>query len=364
MPRILHAADLHLDSPFDGLSAGAASLRRAEQRAMLDRVAELVREERVELVLLAGDLLDSVSSYFETQETLARAFESMPCEIFIAPGNHDYYCAKSPYAYVKFPPNVHIFTSPTIECVELPSLNTRVWGAGFTAASAEPILRGFRARGGGTNLMVLHGDTRGAVYNNVTEVEIASSGLDYLALGHVHAYSGILRAGGTHYAYPGCPEGRGFDETGKKGVIIGDITDSACDLRFVPLGGREYVIAEVDLTGSADALSAIGGATTAVSSRDIARVVLTGEFDGRVNVPELEKQLANRFFQVSVRDATHPRRDLWDGADEDTLRGAFLREMRKKFDEIIETDGEARRRVTLATRYGLAALDNGEECAV
>ncbi len=57
--KILHAADLHLDSPFEGLPAGKAAIRRGEQRALLARIAELTRREGVQLVLLAGDLLDS-----------------------------------------------------------------------------------------------------------------------------------------------------------------------------------------------------------------------------------------------------------------------------------------------------------------
>ena len=53
--RILHAADLHLDSPFEGLPAGKAALRRGEQRELLGRLAELARQEQGQLVLAAGD---------------------------------------------------------------------------------------------------------------------------------------------------------------------------------------------------------------------------------------------------------------------------------------------------------------------
>ena len=60
--KILHAADLHLDSPFEALSANKAALRRAEQRELLSRLAELAVKEKVQLVLLAGDLMDSDTS--------------------------------------------------------------------------------------------------------------------------------------------------------------------------------------------------------------------------------------------------------------------------------------------------------------
>ena len=66
--RILHSADLHLDSPFEGLSAGKAAIRRGEQRELLSALATLARRERADLVLLAGDLLDSDNTYYETGE--------------------------------------------------------------------------------------------------------------------------------------------------------------------------------------------------------------------------------------------------------------------------------------------------------
>lgn len=64
--KILHAADLHLDSPFEGLGAGKAAIRRKEQRELLNRLAELAVSEQVDVVLLAGDLLDSGNTYYET----------------------------------------------------------------------------------------------------------------------------------------------------------------------------------------------------------------------------------------------------------------------------------------------------------
>ena len=70
--KILHGADLHLDSPFEGLPAGKAAVRRSEQRELLGRLAALVQSESVDLVLLSGDLLDSGKPYFETGEELIR----------------------------------------------------------------------------------------------------------------------------------------------------------------------------------------------------------------------------------------------------------------------------------------------------
>jgi DNA repair exonuclease SbcCD nuclease subunit len=348
-----------MDSPFDALPEDKAALRRREQRDLLEQIVFLAEKENVQLVLLSGDLLDSSSSYFETQEALRYAFTRIKAEIFIAPGNHDYYCAKSPYAYLTFPENVHIFRSPAIECVELPNLGCRVWGAGFNTQNCRPVLTGFKAdESEYTDIMVLHGDTGGDVYNHISETDIAQSGLHYLALGHIHSFSGIKRSGKTNYAYPGCPEGRGFDETGEKGVIVGHVGKIECDLHFTPLGGRAYQILQINLTGCENTMSSVINAIPQNTGRDIYRIVLTGEYDGRIDLPEITASLTSRFFNLTVINKTKPRRDIWAAAGDDTLRGIFIRNMRALYEA---ADTGEKEDIVLAVRYGLSALDNGEE---
>ena len=89
--KIIHAADLHLDSPFEGLPSGKASVRRSEQRGLLSRLAELALREKADIILLSGDLLDSDNTYFETGDELIRSLGGIGVPVFIAPGNHDYY---------------------------------------------------------------------------------------------------------------------------------------------------------------------------------------------------------------------------------------------------------------------------------
>ena len=96
MIKLLHAADLHLDSPFDGLPEAKAAQRRIEQRELLGRISDLARDQQVQLVLLSGDLLDSDSAYGETAEELVRILAGIPAQVIISPGNHDYYSHRSP----------------------------------------------------------------------------------------------------------------------------------------------------------------------------------------------------------------------------------------------------------------------------
>ncbi len=246
MLTIIHGADFHLDAPFAALPADKARERRGEQRELLNRLADLVEARRADLVLLSGDLLDGGETYQETVQALARCLGALPCPVFIAPGNHDYYDARSVYAGTAWPDNVHIFSTVAVESVELPGLSCVVHGAAFTTPQADrsPLL-GFSApRDGNIHLMVLHGDVENrSRYGPITLEDIAASNLTYLALGHVHACSGLQRAGDTCWAYPGCPEGRGFDETGDKGVLAVTVDDGgAVSAEFVPLAKRRYEI--------------------------------------------------------------------------------------------------------------------------
>ncbi|SMC75074.1 metallophosphoesterase family protein [Papillibacter cinnamivorans] len=362
MIRLIHAADFHLDSPYDALSPEQAVLRRKEGRELLDRLYDLARETRADLLLLAGDLFDCGTVFYETTEAMVRVFGRIGAKIFIAPGNHDYYSPGSPYGTVRWPENVHIFRSGVVERVILPELGCAVYGAGFTSPlCSSSLLSGFSAaKDGLTNLMVLHGDLGAADprYNPISESDIASSGLAYLALGHKHAFGGVQKAGSTRYAYSGCPEGRGFDELGEKGVLVGEIDDTV-RLRFYPIAKRRYEILKVDLTESSDPAKALLAVLPTSAENDIYRIILTGESAAEdLNLVALTALVKDRFFSVTLRDSTSVRRYIWEQAGEDTLRGLFLRRMREKMDAAGE---EEREKLALAVRFGLAALDNREE---
>ncbi len=359
MLRIIHAADFHLDSPFAALEEEKAVLRRKEQRQLLEALAD--QAAGADLVLLAGDLLDSGVCHAETWEALEDFLNSLPGQVFIAPGNHDYYAPESPWDRMTLRENVHLFTSPQPEPITLPELDCTVWGAAFVSPRSGPKLRGFRASAeGGVQLMVLHGDVNaaGMGYDPIAEEEIAGSALRYLALGHIHACSGLRRSGETLWAYPGCLMGRGFDETGEKGFLRLELTEEGCDGEFIPLPSRRYERREADVTGKESLLSALEEALPLEDRDNVIRLILRGEWPEKPKLEELCQALADRCFQLELRDETRLQRSIWDDAGEDTLRGCFLRVLRKKYDAADEAE---RDRITLAARYGLAALDYREE---
>ena len=353
--RLLHAADLHLDSPFRGLSAEKAKERRRESRDILDRLANLANAREVDAVLLAGDLFDGAHVYRETLEAMARSLGSIRCPVFIAPGNHDPYTLRGPYRQMNWPENVHLFTESRINEFSIPS--GIIYGAAFPAEEQpESLLAGFAAPPSDRpQVLCLHADLNPGPYDPITKEEIAGSGLTYLALGHIHQASGLQRQGNTFYAYPGCPEGRGFDELGEKGVLLVEAEMGKVTAEFVPLCRRRYEVVTVDVT-DADPRQRLEAAVAPFSVADILRVVFTGETgEAGVDLPALETAFAHRFYSLELRDRTRVGADIWKRAGEDSLRGLFLQDLRRQYEA---ADSEAEReKIVRAVRFGLAAMD-------
>ena len=361
MIRFLHGADFHLDSAFGALPAQRAAERRRESRELLFRLADYVNGHDIDLVLLAGDLFDSASPFRETGEQLAAALGQMRARVFVAPGNHDWYGPGSPWETETWPENVTVFRERAMTAAEVPELDLVVHGAAFTGPDQpESLLAGFTAPADGkVHIGLLHGELDGAEdrYDPIRREEVSASGLAYLALGHVHKRMEPLTLGRTVCAWPGCLEGRGFDELGEKGFYEGTISDSGeVSLTFVPFARHRYEILEVDVTGK-DPRVAVEAALPPDTAGDLYRILLTGETaEGGAGAAALREALADRFDTLEVRDRTRMAEDLWQRAGEDSLRGLFLRELLARR-EAAETE-EERTEIDLAARFGLAALDH------
>ena len=361
MIRFLHGADFHLDSAFGALPAQRAAERRRESRELLFRLADYVNGHDIDLVLLAGDLFDSASPFRETGEQLAAALGQMRARVFVAPGNHDWYGPGSPWETETWPENVTVFRERAMTAAEVPELDLVVHGAAFTGPDQpESLLAGFTAPADGkVHIGLLHGELDGAEdrYDPIRREEVSASGLAYLALGHVHKRMEPLTLGQTVCAWPGCLEGRGFDELGEKGFYEGTISDSGeVSLTFVPFARHRYEILEVDVTGK-DPRPAVGAPLPPDTAGDLYRILLTGETaEGGAGAAALREALADRFDTLEVRDRTRMAEDLWQRAGEDSLRGLFLRELLARREAA--EDEAARAEIDLAARFGLAALDH------
>ena len=156
--KILHAADLHLDTPFTGRSEAAVNLLKKALLEVPQKIAELVKAHDCDLLLLSGDLFDGHPGT-ESLQALKNALAQANVPTFISPGNHDFCTPDSVWLTETWPENVHIFTKPAIESISLPGLDCRIYGAGFSSMDCPALLENFRAAGLETyHIAVLHGD--------------------------------------------------------------------------------------------------------------------------------------------------------------------------------------------------------------
>lgn len=247
-----------------------------------------------------------------------------------------------------------------MQTILFPQYGCAVHGAAFTAPeeTEDRVLSGFTAPDDGlVHIGLIHGELTGSEsrYRPLTTAAVAASGLHYLALGHVHGCSGVLRAGTVSYGYCGCLEGRGFDELGDKGFLAGEVSPEGAALQFIPFARRRYRIMEVDVTEGDPAETALA-AIPQGWGEDVCRIVLTGSPAAPVRPERIETALAGRFYALQVRDKTTARQELWERCGEDTLRGLFLRNLRDRCGD----DPQSRRLMEQAAAFGLAAIDDRE----
>ncbi len=317
--KILHAADLHLNTPFTGRPEEATKRLKKALLSVPQQIVDLVKRHGCDLLLLSGDLFDG-NPGAESLQILKDALSQVGVPTFISPGNHDFCTPDSVWLTEVWPENVHIFTRPAIESVSLPSLDCRIYGAGFTSMDCPALMENFRAAGLETyHIAVLHGDPlqKNAPYNPISQAQVAASGLHYLALGHLHTI-GQFTAGDTLCAWPGCAMGRGNDETGEKGVYLVTI-DPCAKAEFIPMDvPRFYDLESEIITTAEDAVRAV---LPPVGSEDFYRVTLTGEWES-IDPASLRFP---QFPNLELRDRTTPPTDLWGCIQEDSLEGMYFK---------------------------------------
>ncbi|WP_406297507.1 DNA repair exonuclease [Embleya sp. NBC_00888] len=227
--KLLHAADLHIDSPLRGLSgyegAPAAEIRGAARRAVVNLV-DLALAEAVDAVLLAGDIYDGDwkdyhTGLFFTVQMRRLAEADIP--VLLVAGNHD---ADSRITReLRLPANVHRFSTARPETVAFEDLGLAVHGQGFAVRDVtENLAVSYPApRGGMFNVGLLHTALTGAEghanYAPCSVGDLLSRGYDYWALGHVHARE-VVHAAEPWIVFPGNVQGRHARETGPKGATL------------------------------------------------------------------------------------------------------------------------------------------------
>jgi len=294
--RFLHAADIHLDSPLQGLErypdAPVDAVRAAPRRAF-ERLIDWALEERVAFVLLAGDLYDgdwkdyNTGLFFTAQ---MRRLADAGIRVFLVSGNHD--AASQITKRLTLPGNVHHFASRAPETVVLDALDVAIHGQSFAERSVSADLSAAypAADTGRLDIGLLHTSLDGrpghASYAPCTAEGLLRKSYAYWALGHVHKREELPREEGDPWiVFPGNLQGRHARETGGKGATrvtvehgrIADVTHRDLDV-------VRWARVEVDLSGvdrTDDALARLRSALRrsvdgALGRLLAARVVLAG----------------------------------------------------------------------------------------
>ncbi|MBR5870112.1 MAG: metallophosphoesterase [Clostridia bacterium] len=405
MLRFLHCADVHLDTPFSLEDLDNADVRRAQLRSAISSMMLYIRQMRVDLLLIAGDLFGHAFLTRETAAFLRREFASVPdCHIVIAPGNHDFYTQDSIYSTTDFSDNVHIFRDDVPSCfsftvVEEDGMSTpvEVWGFANTAPAMNgyEVLNGVRfgeKTAGTYRFFVGHAALAGSRCDDtasdvplIRKEQLAAGGFDYCALGHYHTSDGIRRMEAktvrgnvrtTYFSYAGCLVGRGFEECGARGAVCGTLGfdengDTAFSVRRLRMARRRYECLDVCLDDVPDAqktdtalpqvfaqalAQAVADKKMAAPDKDTAlRLTVTGTLGAHLLLSEqrIAEALAPLSSLVLIdRTVTGETASL---ESDPTLRGAYLRTLA---DKLQSEDATMRETAALALRLGMQEFKN------
>lgn len=369
MIQILHCADAHLDAPFVLSDICDSELRRRELRESFRNMMRYVREQNIDILLIAGDLFDARNVRRETVELVREEFEKTPnTRIFISPGNHDPYTSGSVWQTTTFPQNVAVFRENALARISMPDLGVDVYGYAFTdtALPYNPAATFHLARPNYINLLCAHGDltSTASKYCPITAQDIEHSNLDYIALGHIHNATRMQMLARTRFAYAGCLEGRSFDECGHKGAIHIEMDKSPQgDVTFrekrVWFSQRRYEKEDVDITGVQDDEEVKARLRATIESRgygdDTAlRLTLVGTVPPTLQIRTSELLREGKgLYLFEVENRTLPLYDAGYLERDRGIRGAFFAELRQMLEQGSE---EERELATLALHYGLSAL--------
>jgi exonuclease SbcD len=390
MPRLLHMADVHLGARHDDLGPAAAT-QRERQYAAFHAAIELAIAEKVDLVLIAGDLFDTNSQPRRSVERAAAELGRLVerhIPVVLIPGTHDCYDGSSIYRVFDLPrlagagpgTDALVVLTDSRPQVTFPSLDLTVHGrvSATKRAPASPLAGFSAAAAAGEGLEparwqvgMIHGALRipGVIEDDdviFTEQEIAASGLHYLALGHWHSFR-EGRANGTAWAYPGAPEPVALDQNGAGQVLLVALAekDGRSEVTIQPKAvGRSHIrrleLDAAQMPSQADIVRRLTGLADPDLVLDVRLVgVRPDALD--LNLDEVEQQLGQLFLRLRVRDASVPALPEGPLPPADTIAGAFVLDLETRIAEH-EGRGEQERANELreALRLGRLLLDAPE----
>jgi DNA repair protein SbcD/Mre11 len=367
--RVLHTADLHLGRAFSSWG-DTATIRRQDQLDTLDEIGDIARKHRVHLLLLAGDQFDRhnpdralVSRFHSWLDQLGQAGIS----VAMISGNHDSFWYEDSVYRQQFPDNTVLFQDTACEApVEIMASGLSVWlyGIAHDHTRQRDVLPGFRRRDQqDIHIGLMHAtvDPRSEFdvadrYLPLSSADLASTELDYIALGHIHRARTINSGTSGMAAYPGSPEPLDTAETGPRSVTLITFSGGPPELTTIPCGKRTARRETIDTTGlSEDEI------IDRIAAMNDEALILAAELTGAPQeIPDLDvlaNRLAQHFCYLTIADQTsvvnagYVRRI----ENEHTVRGQFVRQLRE---QIAAAENDREREIAeLALQLGLIQLE-------
>jgi DNA repair exonuclease SbcCD nuclease subunit len=309
--KLVHAADIHLDSPMHGLAAydtAPVEELRLATRAALRGLVDLCLDEAADALLIGGDLYDgdwhdyATGAHFVREAARLREAE---IPVVVVTGNHD--AASRITRALRLPDNVMVLPVDAPGTVRFDALGLAVHGQGYaTAAVMEDLSASYPAPlSGMTNVGLLHTSADGrfdhAPYAPCRVDRLAAHGYDFWGLGHVHER--VLLHADPPVLFPGCLQGRSVRETGPKGATVVEFgADGRPVLSERVLDVVRWAVVDVDASELADADEALAAVADAVAGE-------VASADGRLLAVRVRVLGATAAHGALMREA---RRLDWD----------------------------------------------------
>lgn len=242
--RFIHTGDIHLGATPDTGFPWSKERTDAITQTFL-RIIDMAEKYRVDLLLIAGDLFHRQPLRRELKELNYYFSKLTHTRVVMIAGNHDYLRENSPYLNHEWPEHVTFLSSATMSSVYFEDINTEVHGFSYHHQEVrEPLYDDCRAPSDG-RIHILLGHGGDAHHVPIRMPALASSGFDYVALGHIHQPR-IFK--NTNIAYCGSPEPMDKTDLGRRGCILGEIHEGNCRLSWRALAETEYAVVEIPVT--------------------------------------------------------------------------------------------------------------------
>ena len=280
---IVHAADVHLETVFPDVRGGSA--RRAALADAFERIVDLALERDADVLTIGGDLYESERAGPATARFLFAAFARFGKPVFVAPGNHDPFAARSIYARDDLPANVRVFADASWTAVPL-APDVTLYGYGHTPAEPGRPFAGTSFDRSGARIALVHGSDEERCPPGkratapFTANEVRAAGATVALTGHYHGGSIVSDAAGPVFAYPGSPEPVKFGEQGEHGALIVTVRDDASiGVEAVAIARTRLLDVSINVDDAGDESALIATCERALESfgkNDYVRATLRG----------------------------------------------------------------------------------------